>query len=62
MSKPERRQTSHSRPICPQCDTEMWLMMATSLGPQQPDRSFRCPNCRTSITLPRERAHKLVKL
>jgi hypothetical protein len=32
----------------------MWLMMAKAFAPRQLERSYRCPNCRMSITLSSE--------
>jgi hypothetical protein len=36
----------------------MWLMMAKAFAPRQLERSYRCPNCRMSITLSSESAQE----
>ena len=54
MSNQDRRHSLHSRPVCPKCNGEMWLMMAKAFAPRQLERSYRCPSCRMSITLSSE--------
>ena len=33
------------RPICARCDTPMWLVHVTPVGPSTAERKFACPNC-----------------
>ena len=33
------------RPICERCDTPMWLVHITPVGPNAAERTFACPNC-----------------
>lgn len=44
-------QRRYSRPSCPNCGNNMWLIMAEELIPGQQNRTFWCKVCKTQQTL-----------